>query len=395
MPSIRIRLALLLAAILLCSATSAFADLPGPVGQNGGPGNGEYSDAGNLLPFGPTSLGTLSDMQIWAPPDLNPIDGFIKPNTGPYFQYQRLYWSMHQPAHALVGSPDPLAAGLSENDNSFMHAGFVWGNVFDFGYMDDCDYGWSGSLLKTNDQFNSLQEGQTHVGFINGPTGLPIQFSFNAGTAGAVQVLNVTRMTGVELMKTWRYPQSQKNGSFWEMGFGARFFQLHDRFDVSQPNAVAGNLAEWDLGIDNDLVGPQLGVRYVAQREHWIFDGQFKFMTAANFANATEFGSTIDTNVAPLPRTSFINHLNTVTFAPLGELRLNESYQLTKNASITCGYTGILMTGISRASRRVDYTLRNVDAGAPATGLDLGIINGAKNDHFFANGVNVGFQINR
>jgi hypothetical protein len=395
MPSIRIRLALLLAAILMCSATSAFADLPGPVGSNGGPGNGEYGDAGNLLPFGPTTMGTLSDMQIWAPPDLNPIDGFIKPDTGPYFQYQRLYWSLHQPSHALVGSSDPLAAGLSDNDNSFIHAGFVWGNVFDFGYMDDCGFGWNCSILKTNDQFSSLQEGTTNVGFINGAATPPTaqQLSFTAN-GGFLQLLNVTRMVGVELMKTWRYPQSQKNGSFWEMGVGARYFQLHDRFDVSQPNDIVAPLAEWDLGIDNNIVGPQIQFRYVNQREHWIFDGQFKFTAGANFANATEFGTTINTNVPPAPTTSFITHLDTITFAPLGELRLNESYQLTKNASITFGYTGLLMSGISRASRRIDYTLRNVAIGG-TTGQDLGIINGAKNDHFFANGVNFGFQINR
>jgi hypothetical protein len=390
-----IRLLLLLAAILLCSVRSALADLPSPsVKPNGTPGNGDY-DHNNLLPFGPTTLGTMTDMQIWAPPDLYPIDGFIKPNTGPYFQYQRLFWSIHQPAHALVGSPDPLAAGLSDNDNSFIHATFVWGNIFDFGFMDDCGYGWNCSILKTNDQFNSLHESQTNVGFINGPTGTATQITFNAPViTGDLQLLNVTRMAGIDLMKTWRYPQSEKNGGFFDMGAGVRFFQFHDRFDVSEPNALAP-IADWDLGIDNDIVGPEVAIRYVQQREHWIFDGQFKFTAGANFQNATETGSTINQNLQGFPNIGFINHLNVVTFAPLGELRLNESYQLTKNASITVGYSGILMSGIGRASRRIDYTLNNVTGLGSTAGQDLGIINGAKNDHVFINGVNFGFQINR
>jgi hypothetical protein len=133
----------------------------------------------------------------------------------------------------------------------------------------------------------------------------------------------------------------------------------------------------------------------VQQREHWIFDGQFKFTAGANFQNATEAGSTINLNQNGFPTIGFIKHMDVVTFAPLGEMRLNESYQLTKNASITVGYTGILMSGIGRASRRIDYTLNNVTGVGGTVGQDLGIINGAKNDHVFINGVNVGFQINR
>ena len=54
------------------------------------------------------------------------------------------------------------------------------------------------------------------------------------------------------------------------------------------------------------------------------------------------------------------NHQYSTTFSPVGELRLQTSYQLTSNVALKFGYTGIVIGNISRASNRVDYSGPNL-----------------------------------
>ncbi|MCC7086428.1 MAG: hypothetical protein IT427_15620 [Pirellulales bacterium] len=83
-------------------------------------------------------------------------------------------------------------------------------------------------------------------------------------------------------------------------------------------------------------------------------------------------------------RTSFNRWQYDQTFAPVGELRAGVNYQLTKAVSVQAGYTLLLGGGISRASRRVEYTL-------PA----LKIFDGNNHDAWMANGLNLGITCNR
>jgi hypothetical protein len=257
----------------------------------------------------------------------------------------------------------------------------VFGNRYELGYTLDDYSGWLLSILKTNNQqAKSYIDGQTNIGFIDA-TGTPVQRLFSDNEA----FTNVTRLTGVELMKTYRYEPDDRWG-VWEMYYGARFLQVHDRFDFSQPEAVSPGLGpdSFDLGIDNNIIGPQIGTRWSNKRERWTFDTQFRFMAGANFQNAYEVGSLTNTNVTPLPINTFNHTDHSIEFAPVGELRLDAIFQVSKAFSLKVGYTALAMTGISRASRRIEYT-------EP----DMGIVDGAKNDHFFASGVNFGFEFNR
>jgi hypothetical protein len=334
--------------------------------------------AQEFQPLGPIGLGDLSDFQLFAPADLSNYGSF-HPNTGPFFQYERLYWSVHQPSYALIGTP--VNPSLSDNDNQFIGGNFDWGNRFELGYVQDDGYGWLLSILKTNNQqAKPLNEGQTRVGFINA-TGTPVSVLFSDNET----MTNVTRLTGVELMKTYRYEPDDDLWGAWEVYFGARFLQVHDRFDFSQLEAVSPTSGQdqIDLGIDNNIVGPQIGGRWSNKRDRWTFDTQLRFMAGANFENASEYGSLVNTNTFP-PMTTFNHTDHSVEFAPVGELRVNAIFQVSKAISLKVGYTALAMTGIGRASRRIDYV-------EP----DLGIINGAKNDHLFANGVTFGFEVNR
>ena len=84
------------------------------------------------------------------------------------------------------------------------------------------------------------------------------------------------------------------------------------------------------------------------------------------------------------PSNNFFDKSNCIEFAPLGELRVDAEYKVTQNVSLKVGYTAILVTGIGRAANRIVYELP-----------DMGIADGGNKEHFFADGVTVGFEVNR
>jgi Putative beta barrel porin-7 (BBP7) len=451
----RTRSWLIVLAAILGAATNARGQAPESArGENDMPPPGTQPDHDQILqPFGPVDRGDIKDMQLFAPVEFDRLDGFSKGAVGPFFKYERLYWSIHQPSFAQVGSTDPeiVALGLNENTNQFITANFVWGNRFDIGYRMCDGSGWVTSIVKSNTEFSGALDvtNTTTVGFFD-PTGvLPanaLQALVGVDLTGVpfpplaaesfipynpLILQNSSRFVGIDLLKSIRY-EPEHHGGIWEMFFGPRFFQFHDRFNAqgttaiqsfSQPDGViilpqtppnvvsiarvltttsAPNF--WDLGIDNNIVGPEIGTRWSLERERWTVSADFRALLGANYQNEhlsgalssgysthlirLDTGATISPNAIVGTLGSALFNFNSanhnVTFAPLGEARFDATYKVTKNVSIEAGYTAILATGISRASDRIIYNVPN-----------MGILaNGADKQHVFINGVNVGFNVN-
>ena len=81
---------------------------------------------------------------------------------------------------------------------------------------------------------------------------------------------------------------------------------------------------------------------------------------------------------------SFSNQFAT-QFSPVGELRLNVAYQVTRSIALKVGYTGFAVGNVTRASNRVDYSgYRLISIAHPG-------------DHqaLFVNGINFGVEVNR
>jgi hypothetical protein len=408
----------------------------------------------SLQPFGPVDLGDVKDMQLFAPVEFDRLDGFSKGAVGPFFKYERIYWSIHQPSFAQVGSTDPeiVALGLNENTNQFITANFVWGNRFDIGYRQCDGSGWVTSIVKSNTEFSGALDvtNVTTVGFFD-PTGVlplnaleaivgidqtgvpfPPLASLSFIPYNPLILQNSSRFIGIDLLKSIRF-EPEHHGGIWELFLGPRFFQFHDRFDAqgttvtqvatigdgtillpqAPPNIVsiarvfnssaAPNF--WDLGIDNNIVGPEIGARWSLERERWTVSADFRAMLGANYQNehlsgalgagytshiirldngATIPGTTVPVGTIGSALFNFNSANHNVTFAPVGEARFDATYKVTKNVSIEAGYTAILAAGISRASDRIIYT-------APNMGI---LANGADKQHVFINGVNVGFNVN-
>ncbi len=228
------------------------------------------------------------------------------------------------------------------------------------------------------------------------------------------QLTALTTLNGVELTRMYRAPRLH-NGGFFEILYGARWFQIDDAFRVTGFGRGAGTFAitilgttntwplnildgsQWTTRSINNLVGPEIGLRWFRQRGRWITSAEGRFIAAANFQNTqqvTQLGTDTLQNRSAIESAGadldFIGlgtktHQYNAVFSPMGELRVNSSYTVTSKVSVKVGYTGIVVGGVSRAVNRVDYNSPNLVGITPANNREI----------FFINGLNFGVEVNR
>ena len=188
--------------------------------------------------------------------------------------------------------------------------------------------------------------------------------------------------------------------------------------------------------VQNNLVGPQVGLIYTHQRGRWNLSTEGRFFAAANMQNSHLYGTlgslfvnptvsignplgqsvtsgnsggntgnsgsggssgsqqtvTIPPQVSPtqiengpanMHPLSWMVSRTAQQFSPLGEIRFNATYEITRSFGVRVGYTAMYTGNIARGPNNIDYTL-----------INMGIL---PNNHqnVFINGINVGFQYNR
>ena len=205
-------------------------------------------------------------------------------------------------------------------------------------------------------------------------------------------VRNSSTTDGVELMRTHQFDnrhRMQKNQhKHFELGYGVRFLRLNDTFSWQGYGDILG-FSFVDMKTDNSIVGPQVRMRYEDQRGKWRFNLDGRAMLGWNIQD-TDFngGLGYDLNPGALNKpvifqpTYFDYGRRDDSFAPVGELRAEASYQLTSALELKLGYTFMFIDGISRSASLVDYVLP-----------DMGIRPGGKQE-IFINGVNFGIELN-
>ena len=209
---------------------------------------------------------------------------------------------------------------------------------------------------------------------------------------------NVTQINGTEVMRMYRAPRLH-SGGFFELLYGVRWLQVNDTFLVMGIGGLLDN-STWSTRAQNNMVGPQLGARFWSQRGRWITSFEAHVMAAANFQNVhqiSQIATLLGQNTATLSTTpqllpvnlanpiGWVNNAFATTFSPVGELRLNVSYQVTRAVALKVGYTGLVVGNVTRASNRVDYSQVKLISIAP----------GGTHQGLFVNGINVGVEINR
>jgi hypothetical protein len=169
------------------------------------------------------------------------------------------------------------------------------------------------------------------------------------------------------------------------IGWGARFLRLYDQFRVDAFGSILHD-AFWDTSFTNQIVGPQVSMQWINQRQRWRIQTDARFLFGYNVADwnqigLTGFGMVPGALNQPLygRATAFTHGLREQEFSPVGELRVQASYHFTTGFAMNFGYTGSAITNIRRAAPSVKYALPDmgfVDAGTQTmltNGFDLGV----------------------
>jgi hypothetical protein len=296
------------------------------------------------------------------------------------------------------------------------------------------------------DGFPDLTHGTDFGDLVN----LPIFFSH-------VETKYTSRIWSIEVMRTWQLTKSRRNrGNQWDLLGGVRYIKYRDFFyflgegystalspggtgggagggggSASGVQVIEGLLSNTRFSqySDNNLVGPQFGLRWSGRRGRLGLDLSGRFGAMANFQNNRQSGAiaqrpdpgTLQPSVVvfnPQASSTFLNSVsggsgttggsassvafnvpqfrtpslvpqgvnhthNVVTWAPVGEFRANLNYQIFRQVSATVGWTGIVLGGIGQAPNQISYSLPN-----------LGILSSGDRKVVFVQGINFGFNVN-
>ncbi|MEX0611349.1 MAG: BBP7 family outer membrane beta-barrel protein [Pirellulales bacterium] len=204
-----------------------------------------------------------------------------------------------------------------------------------------------------------------------------------------VTIHNRTEIDGIELMWTHQltnqhYMAKHKNNRVSISG-GARFLKLEDQFRVDADGSILGR-SFWDTLFVNQIVGPQVGLHWVNQRQRWRLSGDGRFMFGYNVADWDQFGlmgeelipGALNRPLYARP-TAFAHGLREQEFSPVAELRVQTSYHVTSSLALKLGLTSKYVGNIHRAAPSVFYRLPDMgyrDAGNQdilINGVDFGV----------------------
>jgi hypothetical protein len=200
-----------------------------------------------------------------------------------------------------------------------------------------------------------------------------------------LEVHNNTNTEGVEALGTQelsnRHFMAKNQNNYFTFMYGARYFRLYDDFRVDGFGGVLGK-SYWDTAIRNNVVGPELGVRWVNQRQRWQLSADTRFTFGYNVEDWTQSNG-IGQELIPgalnrllYAQPTYSHHeLMLDDFSPLGELRVEAAYYLTQNISLKLGYNGMYVGNIRRAATSVKYALP--DLGFQDSGTQNLLVNGA------------------
>ncbi|MEX2185911.1 MAG: BBP7 family outer membrane beta-barrel protein [Pirellulales bacterium] len=233
---------------------------------------------------------------------------------------------------------------------------------------------------------------------------------------------NSAETSGVELMKMYRF-RPLHNESILEMFMGARYLEMNEDFQVNAQGGFGNGFEQlgsapnsngvitqlqiesfWNSRIDNNIVGPQIGGRWYNRSGKWLFSVEGRFLAGFNFQNIHQRGQLAGNlppgvlnqgqpgqlNQAPVQNapvafgnSQFDHYQRFEEWAPLGELRVETSYQLTKAVAFKVGFMGMYADGIGRASSLVVYQLPTLGIG------------GNNREDVFLTALNIGLEVNR
>ena len=199
-----------------------------------------------------------------------------------------------------------------------------------------------------------------------------------------VHARSIIKSSSIQLMRT-KYLHPPRNGRTGvEMLYGFRYMNFDDHFFVRGEGGVLGR-SFWNTEINNRLMGPQFGCRWTKNHGRWGLVADARALVAVNVQN-WEQDASIGEDLIPSQHNHPLYFSPTVShhgkrkydFSPMGELRLNSNYQLSKGVTLNFGYNGLFAYGVRRAATHVHYSLPN-----------MGFVEG-KRESIVMSGINLG-----
>jgi hypothetical protein len=381
----------------------------------------------------PSSAPNVEDPLMWLGNNVN--EGF-------FIQYDYAFWAVSAPNVTVIGDPNSERY-ITTPDGSTIYAqnsmNTAWlGSVFgdghrlEFGNVEQ-GQGWMMSLLHVKQSQSQTTAGALFVptdqnGMLNGyydgngdgidddlngngiygrngqyltppsgsgdppdapapvDTGDMVSWLVNFGSA---HTNNVVEIQGFELMGIRRSMESNAD-TYWDLCCGVRFFQVKDRLSFAATGGFF-DASSWNTEARNDIIGPQIGLRWNRSSGYFTFAVEGRFLAGVNFQRAEQAGyiaSNADgdgqNEPVDLVPTGFNHTLSNEAFAPLGELRIETIYKVNPWFGFRVGYTGLVAGGISRAGEKVVYEL-------PYFGLS----DRASSEVIFCNALTLGAELNR
>jgi hypothetical protein len=200
----------------------------------------------------------------------------------------------------------------------------------------------------------------------------------------SVTVHNTTETNGVEAMwshtLTKRHHMAKHQNNEVTLSWGARYLRMYDEFRVDALGSILHD-AFWDTSFRNQIVGPQVGVRWVNNRQRWTLEANGRFMFGYNTADWNQIGLVGEGMVPGALNqllfgrpTAFTHGLQEREFSPVAELRLQTTYHVMSGFAVKAGYTGMFVGNIRRAAPSVLYSLP--DMGYQNAGTQDLLVNG-------------------
>jgi len=181
-------------------------------------------------------------------------------------------------------------------------------------------------------------------------------------TFDSMQVTHTSEITGFEMMQLRRLPRSTSDRLL-EWTYGIRYLQIKESLGMSGTGGFLGSTVV-NTRADNDIIGPQIGVRWRRQAGFTTLAAEGRFLAAINIQRADQVGQ-VATLAEPggqnqpvsLNALSFNSRVTNHAFTPLGEFRFETICHVNPWVGLRFGYTGMVAGGISRASEKVVYAL--------------------------------------
>lgn len=203
-----------------------------------------------------------------------------------------------------------------------------------------------------------------------------------------VTVRNRTEIDGVELMRmhelSTRHKLQQGRWDSLRLTYGARFLSVKDDFYFQGIGSMLGRTTV-DTDIENQIVGPQIGLKWTRRDGPWNFIVEARGTAGYNIVDVDQYGIFGEEAIpgalnrsATARTTTSVDGFRFDEFSPLGELRVQLQYRLATSVSLQAGYTAkyvgnIHRGGVSTAWNAPDFGVHDQTSDLFTNGLNFGV----------------------